>query len=358
MQDDVKTFRPCANISSPTFYMKLNQLQELIDDVMHKFRSTDRRLQSLCLPKFYVAGFPKCGTTSLYKMLILHQQIVEPAKKEVQFWRYFLQEEVNANKKKILIQQYFKDIIDPGHISLGNKSLLTLDSSASTIFNLPVSQNYQDYEYCLVPFLHRNLNPQTKYIIIMRNPTEQTWSAYWHFCRRSWKEPEAKLIANGPRTFHSVVSNAVHDFEDCLAKNDSHFLCAMKSRNNNFLNLRIDPCDSARLGISFYYFHLGRWLSVFPRQQFLFLRTEEIAEDPMKALDKISHFLSIDPFPATPLVLAASHSHANLNIPKEEFEMMHKTRELLTNFFRPHNEMLARLLEDDHFKWNSAHSPA
>lgn len=39
-----------------------------------------------CLPYFYIAGQPKCGTTDLFHSLVLHPQIVMPVAKEPHWW--------------------------------------------------------------------------------------------------------------------------------------------------------------------------------------------------------------------------------------------------------------------------------
>ena len=40
----------------------------------------------LCLPYFYLAGFPKCGTTDLYAHITQHHQIIPTKVKEPHWW--------------------------------------------------------------------------------------------------------------------------------------------------------------------------------------------------------------------------------------------------------------------------------
>ena len=351
----IKSFRPCANITSVTFFEKLSKLEELISKVLSYKRerlcwSINSLQHKLCIPKFYIAGFPKCGTTSLYKILLEHRQIVHPAVKETQFWRHFLLIESKEQKERLL-WHYLCDIVDPRHSAFHDNNILTFDSSASTIFDLPYIQHYFHHEYCLVPFLHKKLNPDSKYIVIMRNPIEQTWSAYWYFCYRTppGKRPEAARMA---LMFHDSVMSALNDFKKCLANSGSDFLCAMESKNGAFPHLHLDSCHHIRLGISHYYFHIVRWLSVFPREHFLFLRMEDLAAEPRNVLRKVSEFLNITSFPPTPQILKVTNSRANQYHPREGFQMMQETRDLLTAFFRPYNKKLVLLLDDPNFLWN------
>ena len=43
-------------------------------------------------------------------------------------------------------------------------------------------------------------------------------------------------------------------------------------------------CSGPRLGLSLYYFHLVRWMGVLPRNQLLFLRTEDLLENPLHVM--------------------------------------------------------------------------
>ena len=39
-----------------------------------------------CMPHFIIGGVPKAGTTSLYKYLLQHPQVVPAKQKQLQFW--------------------------------------------------------------------------------------------------------------------------------------------------------------------------------------------------------------------------------------------------------------------------------
>ena len=352
----IKLFNPCADIKSKHFFERLSELEEIINNVLPFKRKnlcwklfsnyTSSQTSRLCLPNFYVAGFPKCGTTTFYNILVEHQQIAHPKIKETHIWRNVLYTWSNQEKERFL--RNFLRNVNPQYSSLKNISTLTFDSSATLIYDLPYNiQHFYHHEYCLLPFLHKNVNPDTKYIVLMRNPVEHLWSSYRYFCRKN--PPKAEMMAT---VFHEIVRSELDSFNKCLANNSSDFFCAMESGNGGFPYLHIEACRHVRLGVSLYYFHIVRWLSVFPRKHFLFIRTRELAAEPRNVLTKVSDFLGIPSFPATPHMLKVSNTHANKYSSKKGSEMMQETRDLLNTFFRPYNEMLALLLDDQNFLWN------
>ena len=111
-----------------------------------------------------------------------------------------------------------------------------------------------------------------------------------------------------------------------------------------------DPaCYSGRLG-AWSYLHrsryaeqLERWFALFPREQFHFVKTEDLAHSPQAALDAVTRFLGLpddgrDAYPSF---------HAGHYTP-----MSADTRSMLKEYFRPHNERLYELVGID-FGWDA-----
>jgi hypothetical protein len=86
-----------------------------------------------------------------------------------------------------------------------------------------------------------------------------------------------------------------------------------------------------------------RWRQFFPREQFLFLRFEDLAARPQDLLDSVYEFLGLP-------------GHRLAEFPKRNagrYEAMKpETRAALTEYFRPHNERLAALTGID-WRWDS-----
>ena len=55
--------------------------------------------------------------------------------------------------------------------------------------------------------------------------------------------------------------------------------------------------DPQQLRTNFYYLYLLPWLQVFPRENFLFIRTEDMKKDTVKTLQETFQFLGMSPLP-------------------------------------------------------------
>ena len=101
-----------------------------------------------------------------------------------------------------------------------------------------------------------------------------------------------------------------------------------------------------------YALFLKDWLDVFPRQQFLFLRTEDYGADKLGTLnDQVYPFLNI------PKVDGKDRERIETmkNVFQQKYEpMFNETREILTAFYQPFNEKLAKLLGDDKWLWKNS----
>ncbi|KAL5020045.1 hypothetical protein ScPMuIL_002937 [Solemya velum] len=78
-----------------------------------------------------------------------------------------------------------------------------------------------------------------------------------------------------------------------------------------------------RNNVGLYHIYLKEWFKVFPRKSTDIARSEK------------------------------ENDEAPIQNKKRYPDMMPKTRELLQHFYRPHNEQLVALLNDNNFNWNS-----
>ncbi|KAK2138510.1 hypothetical protein LSH36_2895g00001 [Paralvinella palmiformis] len=97
--------------------------------------------------------------------------------------------------------------------------------------------------------------------------------------------------------------------------------------------------------------YLEDWLSVFPRSQCFYIKSEEYFYSKKKTLLRIFDFLgtshSSPPREILECVDAFPPTHRSV-----EAEMTNDTRKMLEDFFRPHERALELLLEDDRWRWN------
>jgi hypothetical protein len=87
---------------------------------------------------------------------------------------------------------------------------------------------------------------------------------------------------------------------------------------------------------------LERWLSLFPRERFLFVDSEELSAQPERALQRVYDFLGLPADDSRDLPFL--HTGEYDPLPPE-------VRERVADYFRPHNERLYELLGVD-FGWN------
>ena len=104
-----------------------------------------------------------------------------------------------------------------------------------------------------------------------------------------------------------------------------------------------------RLTIGMYYLHLKKWMQLFPRESFLFLRMEDMSIDPYTFMRNITQFLNIDHLPPQRIKSLFSHRE---NVRTVKAEMLPETRAVLSEFFHPFNEKLVELTGDNMFLWN------
>ena len=255
------------------------------------------------LPDFLIIGGVKCGTTSLYDYLIKHPQIYPAKNKEAKFFDFdyelglsWYRSNFPSSLSKFLITKLFK------------KRFLTGEATP----------NYLHHPLC-AKRIHDNL-PDIKLIIILRNPVERAYSEY-----------QMRI-----RSGHEVIP-----FEDTIKQEEE-----MISKGENLLENNYYAEYGAKfrpyLSRGFYQLQISKWLNLFPRKNFLFLKTEDLDKNPQQILDEVFKFLGLPEF-----ILKNLDKKNVGRYPKLE----EKTREHLFNYYKPYNENLIKLL-GEHFRWD------
>ena len=110
-----------------------------------------------------------------------------------------------------------------------------------------------------------------------------------------------------------------------------------------------------RLLIGLYYIHLHKWMQFYPRENFLFLRLEDVKQEPHRIMTQITGFLDMD---AVSEVQAENWLSGVVNARKKRKEidpdkliMRPESKTLLEDFFKPYNIMLADFIGDQRFLW-------
>lgn len=256
------------------------------------------------LPDFLIIGAQKCGTTSLYTYLVQHQNISPAFEKEVRYFNDHYENGVNWYKA------HFPTKLHKYLMTQRNgTSLITGEGEPSYLPNPIVPQRVFE------------LTPSVKLIVMLRNPVDRAYSHYQH---RFSRGREA-------RTFEEVVKT---DKEKL--KNGWEKLATGDYKSLGHLHYSYLP-----RGI--YVDQIKSWMTVFPKEQFLFIRAEDFFSDSQKHFNEVLAFFDL---PEHRLEKSERH-----NAGKYVQQMSVEIREDLVDYFRPHNQRLREYLDQD-FAWD------
>ena len=295
----------------------------------------------MCLPAFFVAGFPKSGTTTLHSVLLKNEMILDGLPKEPHWWTRMPLDYKDPNYLRLATLLYIQYYYNPANSQINkNPQLLAYDGSQSRLYDSNFSVDNEDY--CAMPIAVSHILPSVKFIVVMRNPVERIFSHYKFYCTKRHLEPPPSSV------FHENVIANVNFFRECLSKKDTIYECA-NDKQFSQPQPRGSGCGevSFHLITSIYYLHLKKWMQFFPRENFLFLRTNDMSSQPSIFMKNVTDFLNINQMP--------DHT-ANLlthmvNVQELHMEMLPETRAILSEFYGPFNEMLVELIGDRRFLW-------
>jgi hypothetical protein len=260
-------------------------------------------------PDFLIVGTKRGGTTSLFNYLLMHPGILGlyPQLRGRKSTDYFFK---NYERGADWYRSHFHTRAYRNRV-------------ASRLGYQPVSGEASPY-YMWDPRIAarvRAQSPQVKAIALLRDPVERAWSHYQERVQNG-VEPlpfTEALAAESRRTGDELATME----RDPRYHSDAHDWYSYRAR-----------------GV--YLPQLENWLSVFPREQLLVLRSEDMYSDVQQVFDEVCGFLGI---PTVPLPTKKTFN-ASARAP-----MPDDARDDLSSFYRPHNERLAAYLG-----WDSAWS--
>ena len=338
---------------------------------------------TVCLPKLFIAGFPKCGSSYLYclitKLISMANQTykVGEFEKEPHFWV-----SEGPSEKHRFPQQYFDlagylfNFLPAAESKLNKRYSFPIDGSPNLMFQWPRFSDTEEIEnYCLLPTVLPQILPHSKYIVIMRNPADMLYSAFWYSCSAFGVELTEKELAGAPLFFHNKVAKKIKIFEKCSKSYpvDKCMIDIYPVYQGRIImhTSHFNPCKRVRLEVGFYYLYVRRWLSVIPRKQFLFLVAEELKHNIKNVSNDISNFLhlgieinhtnlktllNMERGPSSKYVHSISCNNVQSVYDyhhETSLQMLNDTRKMIDNFYYRFNRNLANLLGDDRFLFNS-----
>lgn len=250
-------------------------------------------------PDFLIVGVMKGGTTSLFRYLSRHPQILPPFRKEI---KYF---DCNYFKGENWYQAHF-----PLKKKFTDGSKLTGEATPYYIFHPQAPQRIAD------------ALPEAKIIILLRNPVDRAYSHHQH------------MVSVGREPL---------SFEDAIAAEPERLageaeMISRDPRYPTFMHLQY-----SYLGRGEYLSQIKTWHDLFPKEKVLILQSEDLYQATSETVNQAQAFLGLDfwePENAYGVFKEGSYQ-----------PMLAETRAKLSAYFRPHNEALYAYL-DKNFGWD------
>ncbi len=269
------------------------------------------------LPDFIILGTQRGGTTSLYYYLTEYAGVFSALHKEVHFFddqfasgMSWYRAQFPTRLQKFYVEQFSR------------RRFITGESTPYYLFSPHVPKRIKE------------ALPGVKLIVLLRNPVDRAYSHHW------LATYEGHETLSFEKAIKCEAERLACEQEKMLA--DEHY----ESFNHRHF---------AYLERGIYVNQLQHWMSYFPKEQFLILKSEAFYRDPVTAVKQTMEFLDV---PVTALNTRQPFKQYREPTPKG-FKNIQKPREMdsevratLVEYFRPHNARLYEFLGRD-FQWDA-----
>jgi hypothetical protein len=256
------------------------------------------------LPDFIIIGGKKCGTSSLYNYLLEHPSVAGALRKEIHFFdnspgrygalRYRAYFPTSAYKRRLKRDR--------------GLDLLTGEATPYYLF------------YPLAPARVRKVVPNVKLVALLRDPVDRAYSHYHHELR------------NGTEvlSFEEAIGREAERLSGEWEKIGHGAYDSLSHRRYSYLSRGV------------YVDQLRNWRALFPEEQLLILRSEDLFADASGVVEQTLDFLGLA------AIEGGDRGRVNKGVYTEAIN--EETRGYLIDYFRPHNERLYDYLGRD-FGW-------
>ena len=249
-------------------------------------------VQFYALPDFIIVGAQKGGTTSLYKYLVQHPDIHSATKKEVHYF------DTNYDQPLAWYRRHF-----PLRMALQTSNSITGESSPYYLYHPDCARRIA------------SILPEVKLIFCLRDPVDRAVSHYWHNVRRGREDlPMDEAFAAEQQRLGAERERLV---EDTTYSSLAHQHYSYLSRGVYAPQIRA-------------------YVDHFDPSQLLFLRSEDLFENPQATLDEVFKFIGLAPF--------ASPDLNPRNVGRHKSRADEKVLDELACFFQKPNEELGEML--------------
>ncbi|MEG4939279.1 tetratricopeptide repeat protein [Microcoleus sp. F4-D5] len=244
-------------------------------------------LKPVKVPNFIIIGCQRCGTTSLYTYLAQHPQILTPIKKEMDFFSWHFDRGID----------WYLAHFPP---MPRGEQFVTGEASPSY------------FDFRKAPERLYSLFPETKLIVLLRNPVDRAISQFYRLTGLNWEA----------RSLDRVISDEI----ERLSQNPEYII---GEEPGNYL---------AR---GRYIEFIKNWRAFFPREQLLILKSEDFYAGAATTLKQVLEFLDLPEYQLSEYQNANPGSYEPVN---------ESVRDWLRDYFRPYNQQLEEYLNTN-FNW-------
>lgn len=265
------------------------------------------------LPDFIIIGAQRCGTTFLYRFLTKHPHVEPALRKEIHYFDFKFEKGVNWYRAQFptLPYKYYANWIR-------KRDFVTGEASPYYLFHPDVPRRVSA------------IVPQTKLIVLLRNPIDRAYSHYHHTVRL-----KAQTLS-----FEEAIEIEMQE-----KRSRGELVRMRKDMKNVYISGHLCTTYLSR---GFYYDQLKDWARFFDKAQILILQSEKLFGTPPEIFEQVLDFLDLPRWkPQQFEPLGQGHYSGGMNS---------ATRRRLRDYFEPHNQRLYRYLGID-FGWEKCPNP-
>lgn len=263
------------------------------DGVGRRWRQVTAPLR--LLPDFLIPGEAKCGTTSLFRYLAEHQDVLPSDVKEPNnFWRF--------GPSPLWCRQHYPFCWVRTWRNLSGKKSVTGEASPEYLSKKSV------------PAAIASLCPAARLIFLFRDPVERAFSDH-HMMTKAGVETVG---------FSDRVEQSIRMIEDS----------GMTEVIDGLAQLEHHPLRHVLRGC--YLRSLQPWLDKFSSDQMLFIESESFFADPSATVNRVLDFLGLEPL--------ARKEWPVFKQGRDKQQIPAAVRTQLESFYKPFNEELAAFL--------------
>ena len=312
-----------------------------------------------CLPHFIIGGVPKAGTTSLYKYLLQHPEVLPAKDKELTFWGNFFSPKRRPGREEVTTEYLDKfPYISPSDFKVTGEAT-------------------PGYLYCLTcPTYILKYIPKVKLLFTLRNPIVRAYSEYLNkrvdrtvmrYLHKRIDNKMDKELSDKAPPFYRLVAEVARTMSTCKMPNRTYSMMDEYDQE-----LADDRCYvNPFVAEGRYARYLKNYLATIPRRQLLLLNFDEWTTDAEGTMRVVFNFLQLKPFPG--LQIQEAHNthlsrsvHVNLagasnlsDIGNNQVgdTLSYKTHCILHEFYSPYQVELDALLKQHGYapmRWDTA----